>query len=937
MRKTLTILSAFALIGLTAMAAIAWDSNENLAKGAAVTVSSNPGAANVITDGNDGSRWQANPGTHANTADWALIDLGEAKTFTDIEIIWEASHCRSFSIYATADAPAYTEEDGYNLISDEWLSANTPVATGTDDTEANYTSNSSFDAVSARYILIYANEYNNFGNTYGMSIFEVKVANIANRNVITALSVTPATAAVDAEVTVTVGALNAIGEPVALTGVTDLKLTASDPSVSIKGGENGVFTVSGTTSGRYTLTATAMANGAEVSGSAQFVVEYDWTGVQNAAKGKKIIGRFIPGLDFPYTLENAVDGDASTYYQYNGDWGGGDAWVMVDLGSEYYVDAIGATYATGGGRVKLGYALDDTDLQSYVSNNSQWMWNTDNVPAGWTFSSSLVRGHNSTVTVTYDEPVKARYIAVRDADNPNGKPQLCEVLVAGTKIQASVASDLEITFEKGGLFAGETTAVSVSVVDQYGEPMETGDDIEISVEGAAYADGVITATQKGKVAVTAKAGDAVKTSYIMVADQADYCMDGAAITSDESKSAASAAIDGGADPANHGNLYVVTENESPGEHTHWILADLHKEYDLDMIIAIWEGACPADYDVYVGATEDSLEKLYSIKGHTQNTWYDRFSGKEMKGVRYIKLVTTRNATGYGIKLFDLKAYGTSNMVSIPTEISISASGDNISTDEAVAISATVLDQFGGAMSELPIEFNCEPETATVENNQFRASEVGNYEVTATYGELSASTMINVVAHADNHIAAPASVTLNGETHVSNPFNNEEIVITGIPSTLEIEFDAVYNLNLIKLRWEAACPSHYTVVATYADGTTATILNVEGRGFQAAFNPIDRIIHVGGPAAVKSRVAVEDKASLAKVKKLTITPTDRDHGYNLRLFGVDAYGVKDDNTSANPTIGIDGVAEQTVYDLQGRRVANPTRGLYIIGGRKVLLK
>ena len=33
---------------------------------------------------------------------------------------------------------------------------------------------------------------------------------------------------------------------------------------------------------------------------------------------------------------------------------------------------------------------------------------------------------------------------------------------------------------------------------------------------------------------------------------------------------------------------------------------------------------------------------------------------------------------------------------------------------------------------------------------------------------------------------------------------------------------------------------------------------------------------------------------------------------------------------------DGQSEK-IYDLQGRQVSNPTRGIYIVGGRKVIIK
>ena len=48
--------------------------------------------------------------------------------------------------------------------------------------------------------------------------------------------------------------------------------------------------------------------------------------------------------------------------------------------------------------------------------------------------------------------------------------------------------------------------------------------------------------------------------------------------------------------------------------------------------------------------------------------------------------------------------------------------------------------------------------------------------------------------------------------------------------------------------------------------------------------------------------------------------------------------------ANPTTGISEIVNSKLstvnsqlYDLQGRRVKNPQRGLYIVGGRKVIVK
>ncbi|MBQ7513191.1 MAG: hypothetical protein IJS95_02235, partial [Prevotella sp.] len=43
------------------------------------------------------------------------------------------------------------------------------------------------------------------------------------------------------------------------------------------------------------------------------------------------------------------------------------------------------------------------------------------------------------------------------------------------------------------------------------------------------------------------------------------------------------------------------------------------------------------------------------------------------------------------------------------------------------------------------------------------------------------------------------------------------------------------------------------------------------------------------------------------------------------------------TGINEVIEVKGVNDNSWYDLQGRRVAQPKKGLYIVNGKKVVLK
>lgn len=953
MKKILSSVAVGLLACVSVMASINWNSGsiENLAKGSTVITSSNEGDAANIVDGVDGTSWQASAATHPYTHDWVIIDLGAEKTFTDMEIIWEASHCKSYSIYVSTDKIDYTAEetDGikYNKIDDAWLAAQTVAATGGDSSEGGYTENIQFETPqTGQYILIYADDYNNFGSAYGMRIFEIRIADIQGRDEVDALKLTQEGNAVagGAAVTVTVVPVNKLGDAMDVSAVSDLKLTCDNEVVTIEAGEKGSFAVKASAYGTFELTATAMADGKEITGALSFIVAYNWSNEENIATNKSVQGRVNPNLEDVYPPQNAVDGDIETYYQYNGEYGGGDCWVLVDLGDEYEISAIGAYYggSTSNGRCMFGYATDSKSIEEKIAaeGSTDFVWN---VTEGWTFSEQLTRTPDAVTTYICPAEAVARYIVVKDADNPSGKPCINEIYVAGTKREAPKAAELVLSVETPGLVIGETTAVNTIVYDQYGNIFEAQP--EITVNGAEYANGVITGNAKGMVTVKASIEGIEKELQFFVADENDYCLDGSVITASEGASDNMTAVtDGGKVITSWGVDYILAADEPAGEHEHWILVKLARPYDLDLIAVLWEGACPADYDVYLGTTENDLQLYYSQKDKEGlHNYSDRFSGKEMTDIRYIKVVTTKNATDYGIKLHDLKAYGVSNAESVAEKIELTADNNYIPTETEVTLTTAVYDQFGAQMTDAEVKFSCDDASATFTGNQFKASEVGTYTVRATAGTATAEVVINVVVDADKKLSAETMINEairdGAELENTNIFAYNEIQFASLPATLVLDFENICDYDLIDICWEAAAPSDYTVEATYDDGTSATILSVTGRKFQNGYFPVDKIISQAASARTIGDVAT---ANLRNIKTLKFTITAKDHEYPIRLLGMDAYGTFIRSGINGITIDVAGMTD--VYNLQGMKIRRNVkveealeglpRGIYIVGGRKV---
>lgn len=175
----------------------------------------------------------------------------------------------------------------------------------------------------------------------------------------------------------------------------------------------------------------------------------------------------------------------------------------------------------------------------------------------------------------------------------------------------------------------------------------------------------------------------------------------------------------------------------------------------------------------------------------------------MKNVRFIKVETTKNATDWGLKLYDIKAYGKSDIESVPTTMELTASDNYVVTDTEVVLSAKVFDQFDNEMTDAEILYSCTDAAVDLTDNIFKASAVGEYTVTATCGDLSQSVDISVVVPASDKVTPDNVVTFNQTTLQENPFLGNTIELTE-NGNLVISFDKPQSFTLLNIRWDAAC-------------------------------------------------------------------------------------------------------------------------------------
>lgn len=132
-------------------------------------------------------------------------------------------------------------------------------------------------------------------------------------------------------------------------------------------------------------------------------------------------------------------------------------------------------------------------------------------------------------------------------------------------------------------------------------------------------------------------------------------------------------FDGGKELQNSGNGYRVLPAGSSHDATSDITIKLYNPADIEAIVLRWERACPDAYTVEISpdlndwilVAENPLS--VDINPDDKDYFNRRFGVATQDEMRYIRIHTTANQTGYGLQLMDVKVYGTYKTI-LPTEM-----------------------------------------------------------------------------------------------------------------------------------------------------------------------------------------------------------------------------------------------------------------------------
>lgn len=623
----------------------------------------------------------------------------------------------------------------------------------------------------------------------------------------------------------------------------------------------------------------------------------DWTSVENIANGASVTVSSRFGSENQICDNNTGNGWQAIGHAHEKS----NDFILIDLGERKDFDVIEIWWEASHPTKYDIYVSDDAIPYRLTTIDDVEM---NVIDAAWLGSHTPASSREFTANSGQDEislgQTSGRYILVYAIElNGNGNAY-------GSRTYEIKVGDIpEMTPELTAFdipemtWIGQDIDVASAATDQLGRAMTEGVTFTVNGDGSIV-DGRFVPASKGVVTITATDGVNRFDRQMIVLDLDQWVMGSARVTSDTGLGDPAALYDGGKTPSANGAQYVFVEGEPQGDAEHWVLVDLGRPVTIDAIYATWEGASSNRYDVLVGAdTENmtvvgSVDEPAAVKART-----DWFYGTDMKQVRYVKVATHANGTGYGLKLYELKVYGATDYEQTATRSNVYFEESFAIKGQPVHVHAYLADQYGEPMDAEVALTSADGVFEPTEDKTvylFTPSHKGVCEVTATSGELSQKTEIICIADLDDYIMTDSNVKAvtsdlehtegaalydggaaldsNGAVYQIVKEGSDEANVRDAEHWVLVEFVGPMNLDAIYVSWEGASANRYDV----AVGTDAENLTELGS-----------IDETHGVLARKDWFYGREMKAIRFVK---ITTKNAASQYGTKIFDLKVYGARD---------------------------------------------
>ena len=564
----------------------------------------------------------------------------------------------------------------------------------------------------------------------------------------------------------------------------------------------------------------------------------------NVALGKKVYAS-----SNQQAPEMAVDDNLGTRWESKAS-DGDSQWFYVDLEKGTIIDHLKIVWEGAYGKHYKIHVADEITAEMALKLTDDDK--TNDFATGWTEIAEINKTlsgfpASETIAVSTTDVVTARYVAVEliERGSPYGF-SFWEFGVYDMAEEASKLSSIEIMADKLEGSVADTYTLGYKFLDQYKMDYiltaeENASRQMIVSEGASVVDNKLTVTSRGTYTVKMKIGD-IESNELKIevkAEGANLALKKDIVFATEGSKNPENAVDG-----NRGSLWITDEPSGVENHEYdaVLVVDLGETYDVNCVHTSFEGASSADYTITFSTDNVTFSgpvPAFTVtNGIGMTNRHDWLTSEEAVKARYVKFHSTRAATQYGTKLYELEVY--SNSKSELTSVMIAADKE-CGTPGDYTFTLTGLDQFGGNYDISGDKGVWKASAGLMNGNVLTAEEAGDYEVyyTAENGLQSNTVTVNVVNPKGDNLALnrPVTVSEGEQTGDSKPEN----AVDGVDAAgslwgaaeptgsknhtydcwIVVELEKVFKIDAVKASWEGANSCCYTVEAS-TDGKTFTV-------------------------------------------------------------------------------------------------------------------
>jgi hypothetical protein len=302
----------------------------------------------------------------------------------------------------------------------------------------------------------------------------------------------------------------------------------------------------------------------------------------------------------------------------------------------------------------------------------------------------------------------------------------------------------------------------------------------------------------------------------------------------------------------------------------WIYVDLGGSYSINRVNLTWEGAYGKDYKIQTSPDASNWTDIKTVTGNTSlnNDW----TGLSGTG-KYVRMYGTARGTAYGYSLFEMQVYGTPVGGNLSPSVTITAPVNNSTyiSPATVNLAANATDS-DGTISK--VEFFHSGSTfigqslSTANPYNFTWSNVaaGTYSITCkatdNLGATKISDPVVIVVNPSpivNIAKGKPAVASSSETAATGAANAVDGVSTtrwsslfSDPQSIYVDLGGNYNVNRVRLVWEAAYGKDYKIqVSGNTSGPWTDIKTVTGNttltNDWAGLSGTGRYVRVSGTA------------------------------------------------------------------------------------------